>query len=51
MGSLKAKRNSGMDDDAKFGMYTHWGIYSVPAHGAQITLKNCMRQTEKIERC
>ena len=19
--------------DAKFGMYTHWGIYSVPAHG------------------
>ena len=36
--------------DAKFGMYTHWGIYSVPAHGGQITLKNCMRQTEKIER-
>ena len=19
--------------DAKFGMYTHWGFYSVPAHG------------------
>ena len=25
--------------DAKFGMYTHWGIYSVPAHGGPDYIK------------
>jgi len=23
--------------DAKFGIYTHWGIYAVPAHGPNAT--------------
>ncbi|MBI9017311.1 MAG: alpha-L-fucosidase [Phycisphaerae bacterium] len=26
--------------DAKFGVYTHWGIYSVPAHGGPDYVKN-----------
>ena len=25
--------------DAKFGCYTHWGIYSVPAHGGPDYMK------------
>ncbi len=25
--------------DAKFGMYTHWGVYSVPAHGGPDYIK------------
>ena len=26
--------------DAKFGVYTHWGIYSVPAHGGPDYIRN-----------
>ena len=26
--------------DAKFGVYTHWGVYSVPAHGGPDYVKN-----------
>jgi len=26
--------------DAKFGVYTHWGIYSVPAHGGPDYVRN-----------
>ncbi|MHC4564787.1 MAG: alpha-L-fucosidase [Planctomycetota bacterium] len=26
--------------DAKFGVYTHWGVYSVPAHGGPDYIKN-----------
>ena len=26
--------------DAKFGVYTHWGVYSVPAHGGPDYIRN-----------
>ena len=26
--------------DAKFGVYTHWGVYSVPAHGGPDYVRN-----------
>ena len=26
--------------DAKFGVYTHWGVFSVPAHGGPDYIKN-----------
>ncbi len=26
--------------DAKFGVYTHWGVYSVPAHGGPDYARN-----------
>ena len=43
--------------DGKFGIYTHWGIYSVPAHGpdgtwygyAMYTLKNSERYRHHVE--
>ena len=31
--SLRTHRTPQWFRDAKFGIYTHWGIYSVPAHG------------------
>jgi alpha-L-fucosidase len=33
--------------DAKFGVYTHWGVYSVPAHGGPDYIKNLYGGAEK----
>lgn len=33
--------------DAKFGIYTHWGVYSVPAHGGPDYIKNLYGGPEK----
>lgn len=33
--------------DAKFGVYTHWGVYSVPAHGGPDYIKNLYGDKEK----
>ena len=33
--------------DAKFGVYTHWGVYSVPAHGGPDYVKNLYGGPEK----
>ena len=33
--------------DAKFGVYTHWGVYSVPAHGGPDYIKNLYADPEK----
>lgn len=35
--SIKAHRTPGWFQDAKFGIYTHWGIYAVPACGPNAT--------------
>ena len=42
--SYKASWNSLKDHitpkwfkDAKFGIYTHWGVYPVPAYGPNVT--------------
>ena len=37
--ALKQKEIPEWMIDAKFGMYTHWGIYSVPAHGGPDYIK------------
>ena len=36
-GSLRSHVTPQWFKDAKFGIYTHWGIYSVPAHGPNVT--------------
>ncbi len=33
--------------DAKFGVYTHWGIYSVPAHGGPDYVRNLYEGAKK----
>lgn len=33
--SLKAYRSPAWYDDAKFGIFIHWGVYSVPAFGSE----------------
>eukprot|EP00392_Amoebophrya_sp_AT5.2_P006953 g6965.t1 len=33
--SLDSRPLPGWYDDAKFGLFLHWGIYSVPAHGTE----------------
>ena len=33
--------------DAKFGVYTHWGIYSVPAHGGPDYVRNLYEGSKK----
>ncbi len=33
--------------DAKFGVYTHWGIYSVPAHGGPDYVRQMYSPTDK----
>ncbi len=38
--SLSQKAIPDWVKDAKFGVYTHWGIYSVPAHGGPDYVKN-----------
>ncbi len=35
--SLKQHRTPQWLRDGKFGIYTHWGVYSVPAHGTNAT--------------
>jgi alpha-L-fucosidase len=35
--SLKQHSTPQWFKDAKFGIYTHWGVYSVPAHGPNAT--------------
>jgi alpha-L-fucosidase len=35
--SLKQHRTPKWFQDVKFGIYTHWGIYSVPAKGPNAT--------------
>ena len=36
--SLKTHQTAQWMRDAKFGIYTHWGIYCVPAHRTQCNL-------------
>jgi len=36
--------------DAKFGVYTHWGVYSVPAHGGPDYIKNLYGGPERDEK-
>ncbi|MEO1993242.1 MAG: alpha-L-fucosidase [Pirellulales bacterium] len=36
--------------DAKFGIYTHWGIYSVPAHGGPDYVRNLYEGSRKDEK-
>jgi alpha-L-fucosidase len=38
--SLSNKQVPEWMQDAKFGVYTHWGIYSIPAHGGPDYIKN-----------
>jgi len=33
--------------DAKFGIYAHWGVYSVPAHGNEWYPRRMYRQVRK----
>lgn len=33
--------------DAKFGVYTHWGVYSVPAHGGPDYVRNLYEGSRK----
>jgi alpha-L-fucosidase len=33
--------------DGKFGVYTHWGIYSVPAHGGPDYVRNLYEGSKK----
>ena len=39
-GSLAKNQLPEWVKDAKFGVYTHWGIYSVPAHGGPDYIRN-----------
>ncbi len=34
--------------DAKFGIYFHWGVYSVPAHGSEWYPRNMYRENSEI---
>ena len=44
--SLKRHRNPEWLDDAKYGIYYHWGIYSVPEFGPK-TAKNGRKLPQK----
>lgn len=35
--SIRSHQTPGWLQDAKFGVYTHWGVYSVPARGRNVT--------------
>ncbi|MHC4517322.1 MAG: alpha-L-fucosidase [Planctomycetota bacterium] len=35
--------------DAKFGVYTHWGVYSVPAHGGPDYVKNLYAPEQDVK--
>lgn len=38
--SLDSRPNPEWFDDAKFGIFLHWGVYSVPTHGNEWFWKN-----------
>ncbi len=45
--SLTTNRLPEWVKDAKFGVYTHWGIYSVPAHGGPDYVRNLYEGSRK----
>jgi alpha-L-fucosidase len=42
--SLKQYRSPGWYDDAKFGIFIHWGVFSVPAFGSEWYSRNMYLQ-------
>ncbi|HEY4293481.1 alpha-L-fucosidase [Luteibacter sp.] len=45
--SLKGYRSPAWYDDAKFGIFIHWGVYSVPAFGSEWYSRNMYKQGTK----
>ena len=45
--SLKKYRSPAWYDDAKFGIFIHWGVYSVPAFGSEWYSRNMYQQGTK----
>ena len=45
--SLKKYEAPGWFKDAKFGIFIHWGVYAVPAHGSEWYPRNMYRKKEK----
>ncbi|UPG91536.1 alpha-L-fucosidase [Luteibacter aegosomaticola] len=45
--SLKAYQSPAWYDDAKFGIFIHWGVYSVPAFGSEWYSRNMYQQGTK----
>lgn len=45
--SLQGYRSPGWYDDAKFGIFVHWGVYSVPAFGSEWYSRNMYQQGTK----
>jgi alpha-L-fucosidase len=45
--SLQAYRSPAWYDDAKFGIFIHWGVYSVPAFGSEWYSRNMYVQGSK----
>ena len=48
--SLKKNPIPGWMLDAKFGIYTHWGVYSVPAYKGNTYVKNMYAPAPKYDR-
>ena len=45
--SLRGYRSPAWYDDAKFGIFIHWGVYSVPAFGSEWYSRNMYQQGTK----
>lgn len=45
--SLRAHTTPEWFQDAKFGIYTHWGVYSVPAFGSEWYPRNMYREDNR----
>nr|WP_050997992.1 alpha-L-fucosidase [Dyella japonica] len=45
--SLQTYRSPAWYDDAKFGIFIHWGVYSVPAFGSEWYSRNMYQQGTK----
>ncbi|MEE7546659.1 alpha-L-fucosidase [Xanthomonas sp. Kuri4-1] len=45
--ALKAYRSPAWYDDAKFGIFIHWGVFSVPAFGNEWYSRNMYQQDSK----
>jgi alpha-L-fucosidase len=45
--SLEKYRSPAWYDDAKFGIFIHWGVYSVPAFGSEWYSRNMYQQGSK----
>jgi len=45
--SLKTYQSPAWYDDAKFGIFIHWGVYSVPAFGSEWYSRNMYQQGTK----